>query len=120
MSINLVDQNGNKTGEISREQFIRDYIDAKREKNVREAEERAKQQMKEEAEAENKKLNRHTERVSNVERKHLKDNDALNLMNGIIKMLNEADISYTQESTKSVIVWMNEKKFEIKITEKRK
>lgn len=120
MSINLVDQNGNKTGEISREQFIRDYIDAKREKNVREAEERAKQQMKEEAEAENKKLNRHTERVSNVERKHLKDNDALNLMNGIVKILNEADISYTQESTKSVIVWMNEKKFEIKITEKRK
>lgn len=119
MGINLVDQNGNKTGEISREQFIRDYIDAKREKNVREAEERAKQQMKEEAEAENKKLNRHT-RASNVERKHLKDNDALNLMNGIVKMLNEADISYTQESTKSVIVWMNEKKFEIKITEKRK
>lgn len=120
MAINVVDEKGNKTGEVSREQFIRDYIDAKREKNVREAEERAKQQMKEEAEAENKKLNRHTERASNVERKHLKDNDALNLMNGIVKMLNEADISYTQESTKSVIVWMNEKKFEIKITEKRK
>lgn len=120
MSINLVDQNGNKTGEVSREQFIRDYIDAKREKNVREAEERAKRQMQEEAQHESEKLNRHTERASNVERKHLKDNDALNLMNGIVKMLNDADVSYTQESTKSVIVWMNEKKYEIKITEKRK
>ena len=120
MSINLVDQNGNKTGEVNREQFIRDYIDAKRAKDVKQAEEQAKKQMKEEAEAENKRLNRHTERASNIERKHLKDNDALNLMNGIVKMLNDANVSYTQESAKSVIVWMNEKKYEIKITEKRK
>ncbi len=120
MSINLVDQNGNKTGEVNREQFIRDYIDAKRAKDVKQAEEQAKKQMKEEAEAENKRLNRHTERASNIERKHLKDNDALNLMNGIVKMLNDANVSYTQENAKSVIVWMNEKKYEIKITEKRK
>ena len=104
MSINLVDQNGNKTGEVSREQFIRDYIDAKRAKDVKRAEEQSKKQMKEEAEAESKKLNRHTERASNVERKHLKDNDALSLMNGIVKMLNEADVTYTQETMKSVIV----------------
>ena len=120
MSINLVDQNGNKTGEVSREQFIRDYIDAKRAKDVKRAEEQNKKQMKEEAEAESKKLNRHVERASNVERKHLKDNDALNLMNGIVKMLNEADITYTQETMKSVIVYMEGKKYEIKITEKRK
>lgn len=120
MGINLVDQNGNKTGEVNREQFIRDYIDAKRAKDVKRAEEQSKKQMKEEAEAENKRLNRHTERASNIERKHLKDNDALNLMNGIVKMLNDANVSYTQESAKSVIVWMNEKKYEIKITEKRK
>ena len=120
MSINLVDQNGNKTGEVSREQFIRDYIDAKRAKDVKRAEEQSRKQMKEEAQYESVKLNRHIERASNVERKHLKDNDALNLMNGIVKMLNEADVSYTQESAKSVVVWMNEKKYEIKITEKRK
>lgn len=120
MSINLVDQNGNKTGEVNRDQFIRDYIDAKRAKDVKQAEEQAKQQMKEEAEAESKRLNRHTERASGVERKHIGDSTVNGLMNGIIKMLNEADMTYTQETMKSVIVYMEGRKYEIKITEKRK
>lgn len=117
MSINLVDQNGNKTGEVSREQFIHDYIDAKRAKDVEKAETRAKEQMKEEAEAESKRLNHHT---SSVERKHIGDTTANSLMNGIVKMLNEANCTYTQETMKSVIVYMDGKKYEIKITEKRK
>ena len=117
MSINLVDQNGNKTGEISREQFIRDYIDAKRAKDVEKAETRAKEQMKEKTETESKRLNRHT---SSVERKHVGDSTVNSLMNGIVQMLNNADISYTQETMKSVIVYMEGKKYEIKITEKRK
>lgn len=120
MSINLVDQNGNKTGEVNREQFIRDYIDAKRAKDVEKAEAQAKQQMKEEAEAESKRLNRHTERASDVERKHVGDSTVNGLMNGIVKMLNEADMVYTQETMKSVIVYIEGKKYEIKITEKRK
>lgn len=120
MSINLVDQNGNKTGEVNREQFIRDYIDAKRAKDVKQAEEQAKKQMKEEAEAESKRLNRHTERASGVERKHIGDSTVNGLMNGIVKMLNEADMAYTQETMKSVIVYIEGKKYEIKITEKRK
>lgn len=120
MGINLVDQNGNKTGEINREQFIRDYIDAKRAKDVKRAEEQSKKQMKEEAEAESKKLNRHVERASGVERRHVGDSTVNGLMNGIVKMLNEADVTYTQETMKSVIVYMEGKKYEIKITEKRK
>lgn len=120
MSINIIDKEGHKTGEVSREQFIRDYIDAKREKNVREAEERAKRQMQEEAQHESEKLNRHTERVSGVERKHIGDSIVNSLMNGIVQMLNNADVSYTQETMKSVIVYMEGKKYEIKITEKRK
>lgn len=120
MSINLVDQNGNKTGEVNREQFIRDYIDAKREKDVKQAEEQAKRQMQEEAQHESEKLNRHVARASDVERRHIGDSTANGLMNGIVKMLNEADISYTQETMKSVSVWLNGKKYEIKITEKRK
>lgn len=120
MGINLVDQNGNKTGEVNREQFIRDYIDAKRAKDVKQAEEQAKKRMKEEAEAENKRLNRHTERASSVERKHVGDSTVNSLMNGIVQMLNDADVSYTQETMKSVIVYISGKKYEIKITEKRK
>ena len=120
MSINLVDQNGNKTGEVSREQFIRDYIDAKRAKDVKRAEEQSKKQMQEEAEAESKKLNRHVERASDVERRHIGDSTVNGLMNGIVKMLNDANISYTQETMKSVILYMEGKKYEIKITEKRK
>lgn len=120
MSINLVDQNGNKTGEVNREQFIRDYIDAKRAKDVKQAEKQAKKRMKEEAEAESKRLNRHTERTSEVERRHIGDSTVNGLMNGIVKMLNEADVTYTQETMKSVIVYMEGKKYEIKITEKRK
>lgn len=120
MSINLVDQSGNKTGEVSRVQFIRDYIDAKRAKDVKRAEEQAKQQMKEEAAQESKKLNRHTERASEVERRHIGDSTVNGLMNGIVKMLNDADISYTQETMKCVSLWLGGKKYEIKITEKRK
>ena len=120
MSINLVDQNGNKTGEVSREQFIRDYIDAKRAKDVKRAEEQSKKQMQEEAGAESKKLNRHVERASDVERRHIGDSTVNRLMNGIVKMLNDANISYTQETMKSVILYMEGKKYEIKITEKRK
>ena len=120
MSINLVDQNGNKTGEVSRDQFIRDYIDTKRAKDVKRAEEQAKQQMKEEAAQESKKLNRHTERASEVERRHIGDSTVNGLMNGIVKMLNDANISYTQETMKCVSLWLGGKKYEIKITEKRK
>ena len=120
MGINLVDQNGNKTGEVSREQFIRDYIDAKRAKDVKRAEEQSKKQMQEEAEAESKKLNRHVERASDVERRHIGDSTVNRLMNGIIKRMNEADVTYNQETMKSVILYMERKKYEIKIKEKRK
>lgn len=120
MSINLVDQNGQKTGEVNREQFIRDYIDAKRAKDVKQAEEQAKRQMQEEAKHESEKLNRHVERASDVERRHIGDSTVNSLMNGIVKMLNDANISYTQETMKSVILYLGGKKYEVKITEKRK
>lgn len=116
MSINLVDANGNKTGEVSREQFIRDYIDAKRAKDV----EKKEQPTQEQVQTESPSPRPAPARSSNVERRHTTNPTVNGLMNGIIKMLNEANLYYKQETMKNIIVYEEGKRYEIKITEKKK
>lgn len=110
MALNMVDENGNKVGEITKEQFMADWQAMQAKARAKAAEEEHMRILREEASRESARANKRTKPASDSK---------IGLMNALVQIANECGVAYRKESDGQIFFRMEDADYEVKITKKK-